>query len=52
MAGERVLVTGGSGFIAGHIILRLLGRGFQVRTTVRALSRADAVRGVLRARAW
>jgi dihydroflavonol-4-reductase len=39
-----VLVTGGSGFVAGHLILRLLGDGFTVRTTVRP-GRAAVVQG-------
>lgn len=47
MASPRVLVTGGSGFIAGHCILQLLERGYLVRTTVRSLDREDAVRAVL-----
>src|SRR5689334_19799040 len=47
MAQHRVLVTGGSGFIAGHCILRLLEEGHRVRTTVRDLRRADDVRAVL-----
>ncbi|MEU4744596.1 aldehyde reductase [Actinosynnema sp. NPDC023658] len=47
MANQRVLVTGGSGFIAGHIILRLLDQGYQVRTTVRSPQREAAVRAVL-----
>eukprot|EP01083_Nonionella_stella_P054793 144614_1 len=34
---ETVLVTGGSGFIAGHIIKQLLERGYNVRSTVRDL---------------
>jgi len=41
---ESVLVTGGSGFAAGYIVRELLGRGLRVRTTVRDLARADAVR--------
>jgi nucleoside-diphosphate-sugar epimerase len=44
---QRVLVTGGSGFIAGHCILRLLEQGHLVRTTVRSLQRENAVREVL-----
>ena len=43
----RVLVTGGSGFIAGHCILQLLAQGYPVRTTVRSLKRERAVRDVL-----
>jgi nucleoside-diphosphate-sugar epimerase len=44
---QRVLVTGGSGFIAGHCILQLLEQGYLVRTTVRSLARESAVRAVL-----
>ncbi|PRY32413.1 SDR family oxidoreductase [Umezawaea tangerina] len=44
---QRVLVTGGSGFIAGHCVLQLLDQGYLVRTTVRSLTREDAVRAVL-----
>ncbi|MFI6575755.1 SDR family oxidoreductase [Nocardiopsis sp. NPDC050513] len=40
----RVLVTGGSGFIAGHCVLQLLERGYRVRTTVRSLGRESEVR--------
>lgn len=44
---EHVLVTGGSGFIAGHLILQLLDAGHRVRTTIRSLEREPAVRAVL-----
>ncbi|GJF32724.1 dihydroflavonol-4-reductase [Kitasatospora sp. NE20-6] len=44
---QRVLVTGGSGFIAGHCILRLLEQGHFVRTTVRSPEREPAVRAAL-----
>jgi nucleoside-diphosphate-sugar epimerase len=44
---QRVLVTGGSGFIAGHCILQLLEQGYLVRTTVRSLQREREVRAVL-----
>lgn len=43
----RVLVTGGSGFIAGHCILQLLELGYSVRTTVRSLAKEGSVRAVL-----
>lgn len=43
----RVLVTGASGFIAQHVILQLLAKGYQVRGTLRSLKRADEVRAVL-----
>ncbi len=47
MTRQRVLVTGGSGFIAGHCILQLLDRGYSVRTTVRSTTKEGAVRAVL-----
>jgi len=45
---SMVLVTGGSGFIASHTILQLLGAGYKVRTTVRSLSREGEVRVMLK----
>ena len=45
---SRVLVTGGSGFIASHCILQLLEAGHKVRTTVRSLEREGYVRAMLR----
>jgi nucleoside-diphosphate-sugar epimerase len=42
-----ILVTGGSGFIAGHIIALLLEQGRRVRTTARSASREDAIRAGL-----
>jgi nucleoside-diphosphate-sugar epimerase len=41
---DTVLVTGGSGFIAGWCIVELLRRGYNVRTTVRSLAKEGAVR--------
>ncbi|WP_297426516.1 aldehyde reductase [Clostridium sp.] len=47
MEKELVLVTGGSGFIAVHIILKLLKLGYRVRTTLRTLSRQGEVKSML-----
>jgi len=44
MHSDLVLVTGASGYIAGHCILRLLDEGFEVRGTLRSLQRAGEVR--------
>lgn len=48
MSRERVLVTGGSGFIGAHCILQLLEAGYRVRTTVRSLRREPDVRAMLK----
>ncbi|BBX07480.1 SDR family oxidoreductase [Mycolicibacterium aichiense] len=45
----RVLVTGGSGFIAGHLIVRLLADGYLVRATVRNGNRDKQLRKTLAA---
>lgn len=47
MSQQRVLVTGGSGLIGGHIILELLAQGHLVRATVRSLDREQSVRASL-----
>ncbi len=44
---ETVLVTGGTGFVAGWCIVELLRRGHAVRTTVRSLSKEPAVRAAI-----
>jgi dihydroflavonol-4-reductase len=49
MSGERVLVTGGSGFVGAHCIVSLLAAGYRVRTTVRSLARENDVRAMVKA---
>ncbi|QAY72570.1 aldehyde reductase [Agromyces protaetiae] len=44
---DLVLVTGGTGYIAGWCIATLLDRGYRVRTTVRTLEKRDAVRAAV-----
>jgi nucleoside-diphosphate-sugar epimerase len=43
-----VLVTGGSGFVGVHCVLRLLEAGYDVRATVRSRAREGDVRAMLR----
>lgn len=47
-ADTTVLVTGATGFIAGHCILKLLDAGYPVRGTARSAGRADHVAELLR----
>ena len=49
MSEDLVLVTGGSGFVATHCIDQLLRAGYNVRTTVRSLTREPQVRATLKA---
>jgi dihydroflavonol-4-reductase len=44
---ETVLLTGASGFIAKHILLKLLNAGYNVRGTLRRLDRAEEVRAAV-----
>ena len=43
----QVLVSGGSGYIAGFLIRQLIAEGWRVHTTVRSLAREPAVRELL-----
>jgi len=45
---SKVLVTGGSGFVAGHCIAQLLAAGHEVRATVRSLGREADVRAMVK----
>lgn len=40
---DRVLVTGVSGFIGSHIAARLLGKGYEVRGTVRDIAKGKRI---------
>ena len=41
MTRATVLVTGGTGYVAGWCIVSLLERGYAVRTTVRSRTKAE-----------
>lgn len=45
---EKVLVTGGTGFLGMQMLLQLLNKGYDVRTTVRSLKSKDKVIDTLR----
>ncbi|MBP0616956.1 NAD-dependent epimerase/dehydratase family protein [Jiella mangrovi] len=47
MANGRVLVTGASGFIAKHVVLQLLEKGYRVRGTVRSAQKGEKLRQTL-----
>jgi nucleoside-diphosphate-sugar epimerase len=44
---DRVLLTGISGFLGGHVALQLLNAGYFVRGSVRDMKKADKVRATL-----
>ncbi|APX71442.1 aldehyde reductase [Companilactobacillus allii] len=47
MTNKLVVVTGGSGFIASHIIIQLLQQGYSVRTTIRSPKKIDLIKTLL-----
>jgi nucleoside-diphosphate-sugar epimerase len=44
---DRILLTGISGFVGGHVALALLNAGYEVRGSVRSLARSGKVRDTL-----
>ncbi|KAG4430975.1 hypothetical protein IFR05_013546 [Cadophora sp. M221] len=42
--GKTILVTGGSGYVAAHVLNSFLSRGYNVRTTVRSQATAERVK--------
>lgn len=45
---KKVLVTGGTGFLAGWILRKLLEKGYEVRTTVRSEKKIASVQDTLK----
>ncbi|MEZ6030419.1 MAG: aldehyde reductase [Hyphomonadaceae bacterium] len=43
---DRVLVTGGTGYVAGWVIVELLKRGYEVRASVRSAAKQAAVQAM------
>ncbi|MBR9826247.1 MAG: aldehyde reductase [Alphaproteobacteria bacterium] len=43
----KVLVTGATGFIASHVVLELIERGYAVRGSARSADKADALNAIL-----
>lgn len=41
---QTILITGGSGFVAAHVLNSFLRRGYAVRTTVRSEQSAEKVK--------
>ena len=44
---EKVLITGGSGYIALHCIVKFLKNGFSVRTSIRSTAREAEIRNAV-----
>jgi nucleoside-diphosphate-sugar epimerase len=49
MNNQKVLVTGGTGFVGIHTILQLLEQGYTVNTTLRSLAKKDSIIDALKA---
>lgn len=44
---SKVLITGASGFIAGHCVLEMLNHGYDVRGTLRDAARGESIKAML-----
>ncbi|TDO24188.1 SDR family oxidoreductase [Pedobacter duraquae] len=49
MNNQKVLVTGGTGFVGIHTILQLLEKGYEVNTTLRSLTKKETITAALTA---
>lgn len=47
MPSDLVLVTGASGFLASHVVMRLLAEGYRVRGSVRTAEKGEHIRAIL-----
>jgi dihydroflavonol-4-reductase len=47
---QTLLLTGASGFLASHILLKLLNEGYNVRGSVRSMAKGDHIRTVMQTR--
>lgn len=47
MSEQRILVTGGTGYLGSHVVVAALQAGYRVRTTVRDLEREPTVRAMV-----
>ena len=45
--GSRVLVTGANGYLASHVVVKLLLEGYRVRGTARNAAKLDIVREIV-----
>ena len=48
MKNKTVLVTGGTGFVGIHTILQLLQKGYNIKTTLRSISKKDIIINALK----
>ena len=44
---KRIMVTGASGYLGGHVVLEALNEGYQVRGSIRSLVKEQKLRNAL-----